>query len=341
MLNLSLLNSLFEKTYSNPDSRYLLRIALDCLLLLIVYIALFLYQIGAPTPSSQAVYDTIQKKYAILHSINTKKIVLLGGSATYYSLRAEIIEKVTGIKTVNMGVHAGLGRQYILDRARTMLKPGDIVVLSLEYPLYIKSSPDPVAVDYILSRDPAYYATMPQWQQLAYFLTLSPLEVVLRAYSKLTSPPEGHSISKANEFSNANKYGDQTRNQKPPNPIQASIVAKIGYTAIDDLTEYSKGKADIKTFVAWCRKNNIMFIASFPSLMAFAPYHSEPYRSFLNSLPDFYRQLKVSVVGDPYAFMYERSNFFDTRYHLKGDAAQRHTYSFLRLLKIQRPELVP
>ncbi len=40
---------------------------------------------------------------------NEKKIVLLGGSCVGWGISAEQIEKSTGIKTINIGHHAGYG----------------------------------------------------------------------------------------------------------------------------------------------------------------------------------------------------------------------------------------
>ena len=100
------------------------------------------------------IYNTIRVKENIAHNIHGKKIVFVGGSATLFGIRTEDIEKELKIPTINYGVHAALEIDYILDRVKNILNPGDVVILSLEYNhLLYTGSLNEVRTKYVLFFD--------------------------------------------------------------------------------------------------------------------------------------------------------------------------------------------
>ena len=64
-----------------------------------------------------------------------RRILLIGGSGVHYSLDAMLLEQETGIFSVNMGLHAGLGLNAILAGVRGEIRKGDIIILIPEYGL--------------------------------------------------------------------------------------------------------------------------------------------------------------------------------------------------------------
>lgn len=77
-----------------------------------------------------------QKKSRIVHQIKDEpRILLVGGSHTFYSVSAEELEKLLHIKTINLGLHAGIGLNAILARSMQWIKANDLVVLFPEYGL--------------------------------------------------------------------------------------------------------------------------------------------------------------------------------------------------------------
>lgn len=80
-------------------------------------------------------------KEAAAAKVVGRKAVIIGGSGAHYSYSAKAITEATGIPTVNLGTHAGLGGEYILHRARGSLKPGDIAIVALEHQLTFRTKP--------------------------------------------------------------------------------------------------------------------------------------------------------------------------------------------------------
>lgn len=71
-------------------------------------------------------------KSIIAERTNSPKIVLLGGSATLFSVDSEVVEKMCGLPVVNLGLHAGLPFSFYPDYVRRCVSSNDIVVAALE-----------------------------------------------------------------------------------------------------------------------------------------------------------------------------------------------------------------
>ncbi len=84
---------------------------------------------------------TIVKKEQLAVKIqpDRKRILIVSGSNGLFGISAEKIARSTGIETINLSSHAGLGGEYILNRAAKIIRKGDIILLPIEYPLYYSS----------------------------------------------------------------------------------------------------------------------------------------------------------------------------------------------------------
>ena len=61
-----------------------------------------------------------------------RKILILGGSGSAFSVHSEVVEQVTGIHTVNLATHAGVPLRFYQIPVARHVREGDIVVLPLE-----------------------------------------------------------------------------------------------------------------------------------------------------------------------------------------------------------------
>lgn len=114
----------------------------------------------------------------LLSETPSPRIILAGGSNVSFGLDAELMQQKLGIPVINDGLHAGLGvapLRELLDH----LRPGDVVILSLEYHLFSNTDAmegdlaflsdwieySPERIQYLSDpwkRVPALYATMLQ-----------------------------------------------------------------------------------------------------------------------------------------------------------------------------------
>lgn len=137
---------------------------LACLTVCLVMAAItagWIVLVRASRPSFQAswvkgLYMRKALAAATAHSRGGDRIVLIGGSGVHYGFSAEEVSRITGRNVVNFGVHAGLGLDYLLYRARKVLKPGDLAVLVIEPHLYWGMKPTSVLSEVVLRYDLSY-----------------------------------------------------------------------------------------------------------------------------------------------------------------------------------------
>lgn len=75
----------------------------------------------------------IQDKYRILKETNEPKIIIVAGSSSAFGLDQEMLEKASGYKVANLGLHAGFGHMFYSELAKANINAGDIVLLGYEY----------------------------------------------------------------------------------------------------------------------------------------------------------------------------------------------------------------
>lgn len=86
-----------------------------------------------PGPDDAWTRSLARQKIAITARLSSPRIMVVGGSGVFYSVDAELIERRTGVTTINQGMHAGLGTDVIIGLFSDQWQRGDLVVLALEY----------------------------------------------------------------------------------------------------------------------------------------------------------------------------------------------------------------
>src|ERR1700739_1843921 len=81
-------------------------------------------------------FASLIDKHNRLKQAGNNRLIFVGGSNLNFGINSEEIEKELNLPVVNLGLHAGLGLDFILNEAMSEIKQGDIVVLSIEYELY-------------------------------------------------------------------------------------------------------------------------------------------------------------------------------------------------------------
>ena len=73
-------------------------------------------------------------KHELLKTAPSPRIIFVGGSSVAMGLDCSVIKgRLAGYNPVNMGLHLTLGLEFMLAEIEADLRPGDVVVLSLEY----------------------------------------------------------------------------------------------------------------------------------------------------------------------------------------------------------------
>lgn len=129
-----------------------------------VYAGVFIAGAGLLLQENRAAVWTayhLQEKLRLADEAQRPRILLIGGSATFFGFNATMIEKRTGVDAINLGGHADSGLRFLLHLAETAAEPGDTLVLPIEYTLYRGGDISELSVhaSYMMGTD--YFLSLP------------------------------------------------------------------------------------------------------------------------------------------------------------------------------------
>jgi hypothetical protein len=315
--------------------KYLRSLVLSFLVCWLIFLVAVGFQIGAPTETSSWTYRTFLIKSKLAQSVKSPKLMVLSGSNGLYGVSCEMMQKETKIPCVNAGVGVYLTVDYLMRAARDWAKPGDLVILPLEYEYYAYNGiPQAGFIDYVFSRDPNYLKVVDFLSQVRFFSSMDFDRLKQGIASKLKYGNLPEKVEASSEF---NQYGDELKNREAdltkaelnnPDRFEASNLLSKG-----GAIEKTLGLETIRQFITWCKDNNIKVVATWPSTIWFDFYQGKRQQELFSSLEQFYRNMNVIVLGKPREFMYSMSMFSNSSYHLHDRAARQRTKQLLDLLQ--------
>lgn len=249
----------------------------------------------------------IIEKTERLESLKSPKIIIVGGSSTFFGMNSEVIEDSLSKPVVNMAQFGGFGLDFILKQTEDNINPGDIVFLCSDYYLGLNISDD--AKEQILKYYPPSSKHFPEIQTT--FLTNfennfynnieSIFNFVLVPISR-RSPIFKHSRV-------ANKYGDNIGYLEYNTPKKSKVQKKTYsyYEGIEHIEEYiSKVQ----------RRGGEVYILFTPISKSDYLLNKEVYDSYYKDYLEIFEDL---VLCTPEDMVFDDDKFFDTYNHLDGD----------------------
>jgi hypothetical protein len=316
-------------------SRFILGLAAGLVLGIALFVALLYSQVGVPTYSSSWSYDIAQKKRALAAAISGPRLLLVGGSSTTFGLSAQTIEAGTGVRTLNMGTHAGWGPDYLLYWIEQTARPGDTVLLAIEYQLFTKPIGSEPHDDYILSRDPAFFRQMSLLDKIdmATRISFKRIQKGLNIRHHGENPPRSHPPY-TQGASYIDSYGDETGNIEVDRRRANPDMEEMAEPLVDGIAStHTAGFDEVRRFIAWAKAHDVTVLATFPNIVHRPEYDGENAREAIKVITDFYTAQGVPVVGTAQEAMYPPDQFFELPYHLTHDAAITRTQKLVPELK--------
>jgi hypothetical protein len=310
--------------------RFLIALPLGLPLAAALYFGAIWLQVGVPTPSSQWAFEINQRKAEIARRSPRPALFLVGGSATLFGDNAAVIERETGVPTVNLGTHAALGPAYILHLVRQVVRPRDTVLLTIEYELldwsgtYKNAWAEPLLLDYLIARDPAYLRGLPLKDQLeiAFRLPFRRIKVGLKGWWHRFPIGEPGSLYDARFLDDR---GDQTGHKAALRTVNSPHILKPISPLVKGLSACPSGMDDVRRFCQWASTNGVRVLATPPPLAEHPAYMTETAKQAEARVRKFYEDLRVPLLGQQADWFYPVTEFFDTNYHLTEEAARRHS----------------
>lgn len=309
------------------QARYLISAAIGFIACCIGFILLVLLQIGGATESSRYIDEIHEiKTEAAVNVIDQPKLLVIGGSNALFGISCEQIQEQIQFPCVNGATQAGLGIKYMFDRAESWLHAGDMVLLTLEYFHYRDGDlPNDMVIDYVFAHDADYLKRTDIKTKLQFVSGIS-FTRILRGLAAKVSPPQPRSDGYQAETLNA--LGDETNNSedhRPPEGVsRIQAVSPLDASALKSAA-HNSGIQSIERFVAWCQENNVEVLATWPNTIWFEEYAQPENQALFRDIESLYGRLGVPMLGQFSDFMFARSMFYDTGYHLHDRGVEVRT----------------
>lgn len=311
---------------------YIKKINISLIVIAILWAGLFVVQLGAPTPTSAWIDDAYQLKTHRAQQIDVPKLVVVSGSSALFGINSPMLEQFLNQPVVNFGVNAGLQLPYILNRSKKVLKQNDSVLLMLEYHHYHYTPiPSWVLIDYVSSRDPAYFHAcgLKEKLQFVYGMPVSRLLLGLKQRLK----PSEHHCRGVYCKENLNAYGDQI-NISPSDMTSLeknTVNVERGHGEFSRISKYAK--KHLQDYLDWAKANEIKVAIAAPNLIDYPCYHSNQNRKFFDEIKLVAQVMGVEFIGDPRHHLFEKKYSFNGGYHLNSDGVYLNTRRLIAELK--------
>lgn len=296
-------------------------------LALFSFVVLLLIIVGITMPVTPRAPTTLLfskvKKDSLLYHSKQPRIVFLGGSNLSFGLNSQMIKDSLGLNPINMGIHASLGLEYMLNSVLEGIKQGDILVVSAEYDQFYDKFAygDEELVRLVLDLQPAsiFSFSKEQIESIYAFIpkyAFSKFNIVEYVYTKEDPVYGVHSF---------NQYGDASAHWG----LKAQKFAP--YREIDDHLNEHIIKV-IKKFQAKTEAKGAKLLFTFPAYQA---------KSFANSEKEIFQVEKVlkqnglTLISTPNEYKFADSLFFNTPYHLIKKGVDKRTELLITDLKRQ------
>ncbi len=313
--------------------RFLVGFLTGLLLPSLIWLLLIWLQIGRPVISSQWVHDVYAKKEALAGQAKGPRILIFGGSNGLFGIDSAALERAFHRDVINMAVNAGLLLPYILYEARRVLRPGDVAIMALEYPMFTyNGEPNEQMISYLYAFDPRFFWFL-TWKERLLVLWKTPFSRIVEGLIKTGGAPVTSGVYGVHHI---DRNGDQTHTSlADQTEAQRRALASLPpHHYGRDFDPNALAWRYLQGFGAWARRHGVRLIF-IPAVMMDDPlYHTDPKEVyFYTHLAQEAARHGLDFRGNPYDFFYPSSLFFNTEFHLTDRGRRINTERLLRLLK--------
>ena len=282
-------------------------------------------------PNDSNYMAAIVDKHKRLGEMSDGRVIFAGGSNLAFGLNSERIEnEINNITVVNLGLHAGLGMEFLIGEVRSSVKDGDVVFLSFEYligegqsgVLELTAECYPESKKYVNNESLAYSDFKLYLDSVSDKFRSIVFDASSRKRVQLKDP-----IYSRLAF---NEFGDHTAHLERGSIkilIDNVVLSYRYWEEIERLNELNK----------ICKERNVKLYFSYPCI---AESFYEKNQSVIDRFEnDISNDLRIPVVNHPRTFVYPDNHFYDTVYHLNSAGRDKRTETFIKIIKSDKVRL--
>lgn len=320
--------------------RYFIFIILGAITLGVGWAVIFYFSLGNEgTPEARFVSEWYERKEAAASKRDERTLFLVGGSSGFYGIDTKVLGEQTGIRAVNFSTHAALSLDYILDRAKSNLDSGDVVILMLEYSYYVESGSTDLMMDFVLGADAEYFRSMSSGDQLEGLLSDSVFDLFQRIGFGMVGKGENQRSVNTSVNQEMRSLGNRTGHQISDSNIGQTTALlgapPVGVLFMGSRVSLSNAWHAIQAFADWCKSRDIQLFAAFPPLLDHPKYQSPLADETAASIRAQYQRMGIPVLGEFRESLRPHDEFFDSVYHLNEEAKSEMTHRLMDNLKLK------
>ena len=294
---------------------FLVRLSLFAAIQLLI--ACFVIWRGNPRDENHF-YLAMRDKVQRMDQTAGPRLLLVGGSNVAFGINSEALAKREHTP-INLGLNAGLGLDFYLKIIEERIRQGDIIVLIPEYEL-LSAAPSPSLQQSFagICPDLAEYLDLPSehksWKHQMDHEALTTFHAwVHKAFQSRKESRCGVYYRKA-----FNEFGDMVAHRN------LSRQADISDSAVEFDPEVVRASlARLNAFAKFCREQGAEVYYSYPPMPQERFAKSQAALTQFRELLD--QELQVAQIDEPSDHVYPSDQFFDTNYHLRGQAVTDRT----------------
>jgi len=224
-----------------------------------------------------------------------------------------------------MGIQASLGLDYILREAVDSIGKGDVVIASIEYPLYCTRAESALTIFQLWEQQPDELKRFTYDAHMAKtLLDEAHLYVrhVLRGFVAELIPARRPQGGLRRDWHN--EFGDVVKHrQLPPRHFRPE---KPGYYVVD-----SHAVERLKELDETCRRRGARLFVFHPAVARYdAAADANAFQPIYDAIE---RSTGIVQLNEPKEMMYDRNLFFDSSYHVNAEGLERRTSLLINRLK--------
>jgi len=127
-------------------------------------------------------------KWFLLKEVPGPRIIFESGSNSHHAIDTDAVGEALGITAINIADNGGYAIEDKITRLEIYARPGDIVVLPLEWTFYHREKLTDNYVETLFTDNRDYYQSMPVIKRVQRALSLPPEKVIKEIHKKKSRP---------------------------------------------------------------------------------------------------------------------------------------------------------
>ncbi|MBX2972677.1 MAG: hypothetical protein KF797_06210 [Flavobacteriales bacterium] len=301
-----------SSTSSSEPLRLLLRAAVGgCLMAAILFLG---YHDGHEVARVDY-HGATAVKEARLAALPSPKVVVIGGSNTAFGMDSELLERALCRPVVNMGIHGGLGMEFMVNEVKGRLGPGDLVIAAFELSCYAKPVTDNEV--HVLTADlaPGALDVMPWYRRPRIHVALAIMRCQA-AWKHITGEWEGAGGDRVYRADGFNTQGDMVahlglpqRDAARQSPVE-HVMPAFHRATLPVVRELADSVA----------AHGARLVVTWPAIAA-----SSRRPDIEGTISTRMAEAGYPLLGDPATYVFPDTAFHDTHYHLRAAGRRLRT----------------